>query len=99
MEAIAQGFDKSAKRWLALLLREDTTLPAPTAAAMVKRVRRLPLGDDLASLDETMQHLSICDVDELTTSERRVIAALVSDLISRATALGEAVAGRRGGLG
>jgi hypothetical protein len=92
-EAEAHNFDEAATRWLALLLRDDAALPAPTAAAMVKRVRRLPVGAVLASLDEGLQSLPICDIDDLTTSERRVIAALLSDLVSRANVLGEAVAG------
>ena len=98
VEAKAYGFDESATRWLALLLLEDAALPAPTAAAMVKRVHRLPIGTVLASLDDTLQPLSACDVDDLSTSERRVIAALLSDLVSRANDLREAVARQRGGL-
>ncbi len=48
-EAEAHGFDETATRWLILLLQSDPTLPAPTAGAMVARVRQLPIGADLAA--------------------------------------------------
>jgi hypothetical protein len=86
-EAEAHGFDETATRWLALLLQTDPTLPAPTAGAMVARVRALPLGADLAALDATLQRLGGCSLAELTTSERRVTAMLLADLLAQAHAL------------
>lgn len=85
-EAEAHGFDEAAARWLALLLQDDPTLPVPTAGAMVARVRRLPIGADLAVLDVTLQRLS-ANPAELTTSEQRVTAMLLKDLVSQAHAL------------
>jgi hypothetical protein len=86
-EAKAHGFDEAATRWLALLLQADTTLPAPTAGAMVARVCELPIGADLATLDVALRKLSGCDAAGLTTSERRVTAMLLEDLASQAHAL------------
>ena len=86
-EADAHGFDEAATRWLALLLQDDPTLPAPTAGAMVARVRQLPIGSDLAALDVALQRLSAHDSAELTTSERRVAAMLLRDLVSQAHTL------------
>jgi hypothetical protein len=86
-EAGARGFDESATRWLALLLRHDATLPAPTAGAMVARVRGLPIGGDLAALDAVLRRLSTRDPDGLTTSEWRVTAMLLQDLAAQAHAL------------
>jgi hypothetical protein len=86
-EAGARGFDEAATRWLALLLRHDATLPAPTAGAMVARVRDLPIGADLAALDIALQQLGTRDPDGLTTSERRVTAMLLQDLAAQARAL------------
>ena len=86
-EAQAHGFDETATRWLALLLQTDPTLPAPTAGAMVARVRGLPLGADLAALDATLHHLGGRSLAELTTSERRVTAMLLADLLAQAHAL------------
>ena len=80
-EADAHDFDEAATRWLALLLQDDPTLPAPTAGAMVARVRQLPIGADLAALDVALQRLSAHDPTELTTSERRVTAMLLRDLV------------------
>jgi hypothetical protein len=79
-EAEAHGFDEAAARWLALLLQDDATLPAPTAGAMVARVRELPIGADLATLDRALRQLGAYDPAELTTSERRVAAMLLRDL-------------------
>jgi hypothetical protein len=45
----AHGFDETTTLWLTLLLQSDPTLPAPTAGAMVARVRQLPIGADLAA--------------------------------------------------
>jgi hypothetical protein len=90
-EAEAHGFDGAARRWLALLLQDDTTLPAPTAGAMVARVRHLPIGDDLAALDTALRQLGARALDELTTSERRVTAMLLRDLASQACALVAAI--------
>ena len=90
-EAEAHGFDEAATRWLALLLQDDATLPAPTAGAMVARVRQLSIGADLAALDTALQLLSGRDPTELTTSERRVTAMLLRDLASRAHALVAAI--------
>jgi len=70
-----------------LLLQTDPTLPAPTAGAMVARVRTLPLGADLAALNATLQRLGARSLAELTTSERRVTAMLLADLLSQAHAL------------
>ena len=86
-EAEAHGFDATATRWLALLLQDDSTLPAPTAGAMVARVRELPIGADLAALDAALQRLDTRNPAELTTSERRVTAILLNDLMSQAHAL------------
>lgn len=86
-EAEAHGFDQAATRWLALLLQNDPTLPAPTAGAMVARVRHLPIGADLAALDVTLQRLGAHNPAELTTSERRVTAMLLQSLVSQAHAL------------
>jgi hypothetical protein len=86
-EAGARGFDEAATRWLALLLRHDATLPAPTAGAMVARVRDLSIGADLAALDAALQQLGAHDPDGLTTSERRVTAMLLQDLAAQAHAL------------
>jgi len=86
-EAQAHGFDETATRWLMLLLQTDPTLPAPTAGAMVARVRTLPLGADLAALNATLQRLGARSLAELTTSERRVTAMLLADLLSQAHAL------------
>lgn len=86
-EAEAHGFDETATRWLTLLLQDDPTLPAPTAGAMVARVCQLPIGADLAALDVTLQGLSVRNPIELTTSERRVTAMLLKDLVSQAHAL------------
>ena len=86
-EAEVRSFDAVATRWLALLLQKDPTLPAPTAGAMVARVGELPVGADLAALDAGLQLLGARDPGELTTSERRVTAMLLEDLISTAQAL------------
>jgi hypothetical protein len=86
-EAEAHSFDKAATRWLALLLLDDPTLPAPTAGAMVARVRELPIGADLATLDTALQRLDASNPAGLTTSERRVTAILLNALMSRAHAL------------
>jgi hypothetical protein len=86
-EAQARGFDDTATRWLALLLHNDPALPAPTAGAMVSRVLQLPIGVDLTTLDTTLQRLDAHDSAELTTSERRVTAMLLEDMVSRALAL------------
>ena len=86
-EAEAHGFDETATRWLALLLQTDPTLPAPTAGAMVARVRELPIGADLATLDATLHRLGARSLAELTTSERRVTAMLLADLLAQAYAL------------
>lgn len=86
-EAEAHGFNEVATRWLTLLLQADATLPAPTAGAMVARVRELPIGADLATLDVALRKLSECDPTGLTTSERRVTAMLLEDLASQAHAL------------
>ena len=92
-EAEAHGFDETATRWLVLLLQDDLTLPAPTARAMVARVCQLPIGADLAALDVTLQGLSVRNPIELTTSERRVTAMLLKDLVSQARALLAAMTG------
>ncbi len=86
-EAEAHGFDEAATRWLTLLLQSDPTLPAPTAGAMVARVCQLPIGEDLSALDVTLQGLSVRNPIELTTSERRVTAMLLKDLVSQAHTL------------
>ena len=86
-EAETHGFDEIAKRWLALLLEDDPTLPAPTAGAMVARVRELPIGVDLVTLDVTLRRLETRKPGDLTTSERRVTAMLLKDLVSQAHAL------------
>jgi len=86
-EAEAHDFDETATRWLTLLLQDDPTLPAPTAGAMVARVCQLPIGVDLAALDVTLQHLRGRSSAEMTTSERRVTAMLLKDLVSQAHAL------------
>ena len=86
-EAEAHDFDEAATRWLALLLQDDATLPAPTAGAMVARVREQPIGADLAALDTALRQLGARDPTELTTSERRVTAMLLEDLASQAHAL------------
>ena len=86
-EAEAHGFDETAKRWLGLLLKDDPTLPAPTAGAMVARVRELPIGGDLVTLDVTLRRLETRKLGDLTTSERRVTAMLLKDLVSQAHAL------------
>ena len=86
-EAEVRSFDAVATRWLALLLQNDPTLPAPTAGAMVARVGELPVGENLAALDAGLQHLGARDPGDLTTSERRVTAMLLEDLISTAQAL------------
>ena len=57
-EAEAHGFDETATHWLTLLLQNDPALPAPTAGAMVARVRQLPIGADLSLLDATLEGLS-----------------------------------------
>ena len=62
-------------------------LPAPTAGAMVARVRTLPLGADLAALDATLHRLGGRSLAELTTSERRVTAMLLAGLLAQAHAL------------
>ena len=82
-EAEAHSFDEIATRWLALLLQDDPTLPAPTAGAMVARVHELPIGTDLAAFDAALQRLGARDPAELTTSERRVTAMLLKDLVSQ----------------
>lgn len=92
-EAEAHGFDEAATRWLALLLQDDATLPAPTAGAMVARVRELPIGADLATLDVALRKLGRCDPARLTTSERRVTAMLLRDLASQAHALVATITG------
>jgi len=86
-EAQAHGFDETATRWLALLLQTDPTLPAPTAGAMVARVRELPLGADLAALNATLHRPGGRSLAELTTSERRVTAMLLAGLLAQAHAL------------
>ena len=86
-ETEAHGFDGTARRWLALLLEDDPTLPAPTAGAMVARVCELPIGRDLVTLDVTLRLLETHKPSELTTSERRVTAMLLKDLVSQARAL------------
>ena len=86
-EAEAHGFDETATRWLNLLLQDDPTLPAPTAGAMVARACELPIGADLATLDVIIRYLETCSTAGLTTSERRVTAMLLKDLVSRAHAL------------
>ena len=91
-EAEVRSFDAVATRWLALLLQNDPTLPAPTAGAMVARVGELPVGEDLAALDAGLQHIGARDPGELTTSERRVTAMLLEDLIATAQALLTAMA-------
>ena len=53
----------------------------------MKRVRRLPIGQDLASLDDALQALKRHDTDDMTTSERRVTAALLRAMLSQANAL------------
>jgi hypothetical protein len=93
-EAKAHGFDEAATRWLILLLQADTTLPAPTAGAMVARVRELPIGADLAMLDVALRKLSGCDPAGLTTSEQRVTAMLLENLASQAHALVATITGR-----
>jgi hypothetical protein len=90
-EAEAHGFDQAATRWLALLLLDDATLPAPTGGAMVDRVRGLPIGVDLAALDAALSRLGERDPSALTTSERRVTAMLLRDLASQARALVAAI--------
>ena len=91
-ETEAHGFDGTARRWLALLLQDDPTLPAPTAGAMVARVCELPIGADLVTLDVTLRLLETRKPCELTTSERRVTAMLLKDLVSQARALLTAIA-------
>ena len=54
---------------------------------MVARVRELPIGADLAALDHTLQRLNTRYLADLTTSERRVTATLLKDLIAQARAL------------
>ena len=54
---------------------------------MVARVCQLPIVADLALLDVTLQGLSVRNPIELTTSERRVTAMLLKDLVSQAHAL------------
>jgi hypothetical protein len=73
-EAEAHGFE-AATRWLALLLQVDTTLPAPTAGAMVARVRELLTGADMATIDVALRKLSECDPTGLTTSERHRVSS------------------------
>ena len=92
-EAEAHDFDEAATRWLTLLLQADATLPAPTAGAMVARVRELPIGADLATLDIALRKLSECDPAGLTTSERRVTAMLLEDLASQAHVLVTTITG------
>jgi hypothetical protein len=89
-EAEAHGFDEAATRWLALLLLDDA-LPAPTGGAMVDRVRELPIGADLATLDAALSRLDERDPSGLATSERRVTAMLLRDLASQARALVAAI--------
>ena len=72
--------------------KDDPTLPAPTAGAMVARVCELPIGGDLATLDVTLRLLEARKPSELTTSERRVTAMLLKDLVSQARALLTAIA-------
>ena len=91
-ETEAHDFDGTARRWLALLLEDDPTLPAPTAGAMIARVCELPIGGDLATLDVTLRLLEARKPSELTTSERRVTAMLLKDLVSQARALLTAIA-------
>ena len=86
-EAEAYGFDPAAAHWLRLLLLDDPTLPAPTAGAMVARARRLEVGEDLATIDETLARLDRRDTNEMGTSERRVTAMVLGDLMSRAGTL------------
>jgi hypothetical protein len=83
----AHGFDGTVKRWLAFLLKDDPTLPAPTAGAMVARVCELPIGGDLVTLDATLQLLETRKPSVLTTSERRVTAMLLKALVSQAHTL------------
>jgi hypothetical protein len=86
-EIVAKGLDASGGRWLAWLVLDDPTLPVPTAGAMVGRVRELPIGCDLAALDEALEHLSAQSFPEMTTSERRVMATLLNRTVGVATAL------------
>lgn len=86
-ETEAHGFDETAKRWLALRLEDDPTLPAPTAGAMVTRVRELPIGGNLVTLDVILRCLETRKPNELTASERRVTAVFLKDLVSQTHAL------------
>jgi hypothetical protein len=86
-EVAAKGLDESGSRWLACLVVEDPTLPVPTAGAMVGRVRGLPIGSDLAALDEALERLSAHCFPEMTTSERRVMATLLNRVVGVASTL------------
>jgi hypothetical protein len=86
-ETEAHGFNETAAYLLALVLQDDPRLPALTAGAMVTRVREFPIGGDLVTPDVTLRRLETCKPSELTTSERRMTAVLLKDLISQAHAL------------
>jgi hypothetical protein len=86
-EVASQGFGDAEERWLTLVLQGDSTLPVPVAAAMVRRVRELPIGAELTALFSTLQRLKALTNPELTTSERRVTEALVRSVIAEAESL------------
>jgi hypothetical protein len=54
---------------------------------MVARVGRLPIGQDLATLDQALLRLDGRDSPEMSTSERRVSAMVLMNLVARANAL------------
>jgi len=82
-EAAAHDLDDVGRRWLEMLVAADPTLPLPTAGAMVSAALHSPLGDTFHRLDDALGGLNDVALDDLTTSQRRVLLLLLDDLRNR----------------
>ena len=69
------------------LMAADATLPAPTAAAMVSAALRSPLGEAFRRLDEALHEIGEASLEDLTTSQRRVLRMLLTRLHSQVEGL------------
>ena len=86
-EAAAHDLDEVGRRWMEALVAADATLPIPTAGAMVSAALRSPLGEALRRLDSALHDLGEAPLDTLTTSQRRVLVLLLTELHDRAGGL------------
>lgn len=86
-EAAAHNLDDVGRRWMETLIAADAALPVPTAGAMAAAALRSPLGEALRRLDAVLRDLGEVTLDDLTTSQRRVLILLLSEMRGRADGL------------